>query len=1416
MRRWPGAAAGLLGWGIAAGVAVGLGAGAWAGTVQLSPDGQGVLGAAARPGERVHVASVYFDSFRHDPESGLPTWDLYMQPAGDRLQGSVSSLPLYRLSWSLLRYPGATEVVSPTPLAPGSIHVARVSWEGLHEMRWWFQPTWEDRPAAEPYSVPILYTVALSDVDARAYPYLAYPNPFDPQAGQPLRLLVRYGTWENDQGLTAITAMVIVAPSDRPFESGGSQLYCTQSAVYAAAVQVPLHNRSLPPWVHPDWFELVWDGRTFDNQPVPAGDYCLSVVFTPPGVTAVQVPLRVVPSQAAAASLQVQVLDGRTRQAISGASVSVAKDGLPEGRRLLTGSDGAARLGGLLPGRYRVRAEAAGFRAAEEVVEVRPASRGDGPRSWGGVRTVTLTLQPGPTVDVAVRLRTSGTGAAEVGDLVRVEVSVALATAAPAARGGTVELGLPEGLRVLVGSTGGPSAEVGPDGRQVRWSLGPIQPGQRHRLALLAAVVPSPGQAGKRRIRATARLRLPADGPAGETVVVAVGEDELELSEGAWFATGVVLGRVVDPQGQGIEGVVVQAEDGRQAISREGGWFQLALAPGPHLLQVLEPSTGAWLAGSAATAAKGTAALLYVRPQGIHPVVLTASPPAASARLQAGIEGSPGAKGASTGATSAPGAGPSHRVAAGMVAAGQLQWQGAGTADGGGRLEVAGGLSLRGPLWGTVTSVAVRADSSGLSVGRAELRAGAFRFMITADPVEPARWRKLVGLSAAEAALAPAAQPRAPPQSASGPVVLATWSAASGSGVAVAGFAGQQGRGAQSPELWAGAWRLTPRRAAWWTGRWYAVDGEGNGGEGDVGENGGRRFRWEIGASRAEPTTGYRLRLAFDGLASALLVPEARSVEAEAWAPSEAGSEGAELASLRLRYASGRNAWSLLSPVTDELDRLALEGAGLRVAVPDADEEQTELLLSPTASLSWGLRRWSRQAVGARPEAEGASISDAYAVFTFRPDPPQLSPAATDLAPPAATEPAPPATTDPGPPAATDRILAAATDPARTATPGPQELLLRFRLGLLSVQGPEAKGSTALQASGLWRPYGGIAAVLPTLLPGSGWKAALGLSGLLVAGGPQAAKGRRDRDLAAAATDDWQGRASVWAEAAGEPVAGVDLRLRLAWEGSSGPAAQRAAPDGWTVRAQLTPIRPLTLSLGAHSAGGGLRWEEVGLTVRRPPLYLQARADGDDAGLSLRVQPDTSPWKVHLQASGPRRTGGPWRLSADAAYLAPRWTAAALARGEPGQMVVELLWSARSAGRSPAEVDVAGGHPRAPAGWVPSARISWKRVEAFGALLDTLLLQPAVAVPLRGPWAVVADGLVAMQSAPGGSSGVDAWTAVGLSYTVPAGPSGIRIEAGYRFRLAGSASSPSEEGWFVRLGGWTGWMEPAGPPAKRA
>ena len=1305
MRLRTGAAVWLL-----SGAAVaGLGAGA-AASVALTPEGMGVLAAAARPGERVEVASVYFDSFRRNTSLGLPAWDLYMQPAGDRLQSSSASLPLHRLSWSLVRYPGATVVVPPTPLGPGQIHVAQVRWSGPHEMRWWFQPAWGDVPTSEPYSVPILYTAVLSDVDARAYPYLAHPNPFDPGAGQPLRLLVRYGTWEGDAGLTAFTAIFMVIPSDRPFESGGTEPYCTQGAVYSSAVRVPLANRSGPPWVHPDWFELAWDGRTSENQPVAPGDYCIAVVFNPPGVTAVEVPLRVVRSQGGTASLRVQVLDAGTGRAIPGATVSVARDGLPEGRRLLTGGSGAVALSGLAAGRYRVRAEAAGFRAEEQVVELGAADGGAGSGAGLSDRSVTLSLQPAPAVDVNVTWQTSRAAPAEVGDLVRVEVSVGLAPAAPPARAGTVELLLPEGLRALTGAVNGGAVEVERGGRVVRWATGPLQPGQRHSRSLLASVVPLPDGAGRMLLRATARLELEGEGQAEPSVVMAEGQAELPWSQEAGFTSGLVLGRVVGADGGPLEGAVVQAEDGRRATSGPGGWFSLALTPGPHLVQVLGP---------ASDARGGPSALVYVRSRGVHGVVLTPSggPPAAR-----------------------------------LAAAGQLEW-GAGKGP-----EVGGGLSIAGPVFGAAAAASVRVDGSGGLVGRAELQAGAYRFTVSADPVEATTWLRRVGPPAGWGSLPEEIQPPIPPEAPAGPVMLATWSTPSGSGAAVARLPSQLDGGPEAPGLWAAVWRSSERGAAWWDGRWYPG---GTGG-------GSPRVRWEAGGRRSEGDSGYRLRLAADSVPAAILSPDARAVEVEAWGPHRGDLDGADVATIRLRHASGRNALSLLAPSADDLDQLTLTAAGDWVAAADAEEEQTELLLSPTASLGWGLRRWSRPAAPAPPGTPNPSVADAYALFTFAPGPLEAGEAE------------------------------AAT--ASAATENAPQALLRFRLGLISVAGRPSEGQNP-EASGAgagWRPYGGIAAVLPGVPLGSAWRAALGLTGVLVGAAEGSGGNRGSGGPSAASPDDWAGRASFWAETSGQPFPGADLRLRLSWEGSPGPVPEQARPDGMTVRAQLSPLRPLTLSVGARSARGELRWEEVSLTVRRPPVRLQARADGDDVGFALHVQPEGATWKADLEAWGPRRSGDPWRLATDALYLTPRWTAALQLRGEPGRITADLLWNWKAAGgRSGPEV---------------SGRAGWRRVEAFGTSLDTMVLQSAAVLPLRGPWGAVGEGLLAVQSGPDSQTRVDAWTAVGLSYALPKGLTGARIEAGYRFRVAGAGGGLSGEGWFLRVGGWAGWTAPSGLP----
>ncbi|HEY8486322.1 MAG TPA: carboxypeptidase-like regulatory domain-containing protein, partial [Limnochordales bacterium] len=348
------------------------------GTVSFNPQGMAVLAAAAAPGQRVEVGRVYFDSYRRNLYAGLPAWDLFMQPASDRLQGDLGDLPLSRLTWSLVRYPGYTTVVPPTPLGPGNVHVARIQWGGMHEMRWWFEPQPWDTAGAEPYTVPILYTVSVTDVDARAFVYLAFPNPFDPDAGQPLRVWVRYGQWADDQGTTSVTAILGVVPSNRPFEAGGSEPYCTASAVYSYGTTLSLVNRNQPPWIHPDWFEMTWDGRTTAGQPVPDGDYCLAILFSPPGAAVVEVPLRVARSGRAGTALRVQVVQSAGGQPVENATVHVAGPGGVEGRQLVTGPDGVAVVQGLARERYLVWADAPGYQPARAWVDLtqRSASAG--------------------------------------------------------------------------------------------------------------------------------------------------------------------------------------------------------------------------------------------------------------------------------------------------------------------------------------------------------------------------------------------------------------------------------------------------------------------------------------------------------------------------------------------------------------------------------------------------------------------------------------------------------------------------------------------------------------------------------------------------------------------------------------------------------------------------------------------------------------------------------------------------------------------------------------------------------------------------------------------------------------------------------------------------------------------------------
>ena len=1292
----------------------------------VTPAGQGLLAAAALPGYRVEVASVYLDAFRFYPSLGPSAWDIYMRAAADVLQSPGGQLPLHRLSWSLLRHPSGTVVVPPTPLGPGEIHVARGEWDAAYEMRWWFEPAWGDRPTAEPYSVPILYTVVVGDVDARAVPYLAYPNPFAP-GGEPFRLLVRYGSWEHDAQVGSFTAILIVSPADRPFDSGGPPPFCTRPAVYSAYVPISLRDRSGPPWVHPDWFELVWDGRDSAGQPVAPGDYCVDVVFSPPGVFAVQVPLRVRPPSQEAASLQVQVVDATTGRRLPGASISLGPAQGPPGRTVLAGPDGSALFSGLPAGFYRVSAGAPGFRSQQRQVRLVAPAGPEGSQEPGQPHRLTLALEAASVAEVEVRLQTPHGGSARAGDLVEVEVRLILPSSGAGVRSGSVELMLPENLRALAGSADGrPLSDL--DGRRLRWSLETLGAGQSLAWRVVAAVVPLPAIGSRQRVRAVARLYpQPADprGDVGPEAVTAASEAELSVQPAGWAQSGTVMGRVIGPDGQAVEGAVVQTHDGRRVRTGMGGWFSLELPAGPHLLQV------ATVDGSPPAAS----ALVHVRPQSAHGLVLTAGYPGAASPW--------------------------------VAAAGQVEW-------GSGPQTAAGaGVALYTPVPGGSAWAALRLEGETISLPRAELVSGPWRLTVSDDPGE---------LLDRLGELAPDGPGQAstlvvePPVEVAGelPVVLATWDGAT-PGTRVALMAGGDGQGPDRPSLWAAAWREDAGGQAWWAAGLH----------GAAGEHEGPRVRWEAGRGRQGQGSGHRWRLAADGPLTGPLAPDAAAVQVEAWGPVEDGGSQTDVAGLRLDHAWGRDAATLLAESVDPLDELVQTAIAYAGPGPGSRQEQTHLVLTPSVRWSWGLRRWTHwpSSGGSQPTA----VADGYTVLTFAP-----------------AGPTPPATGEP---------------PAGPWQPVPGLPSLRLRLGLLSAQGPGVGAGDPGRQPGAsrWRPYGGLAAVWPSVGTWPGWRTELGLSGVLV---QEAYPPPEAVDLEAVPSEGpWSGRAGLWVQTQGHPLPGVDLKLRLAWEGAPGSGLAQARPDGWSLRAQLTPLRPMTLSLGMRSVPGAVRWEEAALSIRRSPLYLKLRADADDVGLSLELTPRTGPWFARLQVEGARAGQSPWSLTADGAYLASRWAAALQAAAQPSETSLQLWWEARRA----QAMSLKSGSP-VPAQAqareaVPSVHLAWRQVTAFGTRLDTFVVQPALSVALGGPWAVVLDGMVAVQSTPGGEGYGYGWVSAALGYTLPVGPAGLRAEVGYRARVAGPASSLAGEGWFVRLGGWGTWLpgpteEP--PPGNEA
>ncbi|HEY8486454.1 MAG TPA: hypothetical protein VIL11_03585, partial [Limnochordales bacterium] len=661
----------------------------------------------------------------------------------------------------------------------------------------------------------------------------------------------------------------------------------------------------------------------------------------------------------------------------------------------MTGPDGVAVVQGLARERYLVWADAPGYQPARAWVDLTQRSASAGAAGAGEPARVTLSLTPYPQAYwVRLRAETASAGkAVRTGELVRVRATVGRTGSAhddPARMALRLRLG--PSLRAVPAGEAPKAYQVSADSTEVLWLWDPLQPGQQREFTVVAVRVAGAAQRRQAEISASVeQTGAEREGREGELPSAVLASATVRLALEPEVQRAVVMGRVVGPDGQGLEGAWVHWEGGAGVQTGPGGWFTLSVPAGPHRLWVTRgvshspqaagtpPGGGSAASPDALTVAQA-GSWVVAEPGGLVPVVLA---------VNTGGSGEPGP------ATGGGFTGQPQPTWA--VAAGQLQWDGSSGADGWAGLSAAtalGGLGMNGSgRWGP----------QGLEWAQVRAGLGSARVVYRSDGLASEPERPGSGLSVPEELSAHL------PAFSDGAELEAAWAGSRGFGLLR-----WQGPGSGRPgeTVWLSAWERA-RAGEWWAGAGrYPAAGTAQ----------EYRLRWVAGMAGEKPR-GYRLSAVLDGPEGNPLGQASGLVQAGVAAAPQAQGAGSLLARLSVRHGWGDELPRLLGPAADELDRLADLVAGAGQDPSGSYRRYTEVRLATTQQVTLGLRR---AAAGPVQGTDRAAVEDAHADFYFQPG-------------------------EEGELQAQEGGTAAASEGSWAQAPS--RPLMRVRLGMLSVQG---------------------------------------------------------------------------------------------------------------------------------------------------------------------------------------------------------------------------------------------------------------------------------------------------------------------------------------------------------------------------
>ncbi len=286
---------------------------------------------------------------------------------------------------------------------------------------------------------------------------------------------------------------------------------------------------------------------------------------------------------------------------VSGASVT------DSGGTVYTFADGEYRFPSVAPGEYQLEVEppddfAGPSTVSEQDLQLLPnAPYRLGPASFDlsfvhdGNGPFTFDYPVDPLSSTLFLQKSTTTTLAAPGDFVRYELRLENTSESDAARSAVIVDQLPAGTRYVAGSTSIDGAEAGnpsidASGAELTFTLGDLDAGATSVVSYVLEIVA--GASGDDLVNAAFAR---ADGGILSNQTQA----RIRLAEDLFRSTSTLVGRVLAgsceaatfAEDQGVAGVRVYLEDGRYAVSDEGGRFHFeGLTPGGHVAQ-LDPES---------------------------------------------------------------------------------------------------------------------------------------------------------------------------------------------------------------------------------------------------------------------------------------------------------------------------------------------------------------------------------------------------------------------------------------------------------------------------------------------------------------------------------------------------------------------------------------------------------------------------------------------------------------------------------------------------------------------------------------------------------------------------------------------------------------------------------------------------------